>query len=88
VKLLDEIHAAFADYHVAMPLVIAEDDTVAVRMVLTGTHTAPFKGIPAHGKHVRWEILAIMKFKDGLIYEQESFRDWLELMSQLQWPRR
>jgi len=71
-----------------MPLIIAEDDTVAVRIVLTGSHTAPFKRIPAHGKHVRWAILAIMKFKDGLIYEQESFRDWLELMSQLQWPRR
>jgi predicted ester cyclase len=71
-----------------MPLVISEGETVAVRMVLTGTHTAPFKGIPAHGKHVRWEILVIMKIKDRLIYEQESFRDWFELMSQLQWPIR
>ena len=71
-----------------MPLVISEGETVAVRMVLTGTHTAPFKGILAHGKHVRWEILVIMKIKDRLIYEQESFRDWFELMSQLQWPIR
>jgi len=66
VKLLEEIHAAFTDYHVAMPLVISEGETVAVRMVLTGTHTAPFKGILAHGKHVRWEILVIMRLKMAL----------------------
>jgi len=28
------------------------------------------------------------EIKDGLIFEQESFREWLELMSQLQWPVR
>ena len=88
VELLNEIHQAFKDYHVAMPLIISEGENVAVKMVITGTHTGIFKGIPPHLKSVRWDILAVMKIRDGLIYEQESFRDWLELMSQLQWPRR
>ena len=88
VELLTEIHQAFKDYHVAMPLIISEGENVAVKMVITGTHTGTFKGIPPHSKSVRWDILAVMKIRDGLICEQESFRDWLELMSQLQWPRR
>src|SRR5437016_3394108 len=88
VELLTEIHQAFKDYHVAMPLIISEGENVAVKMVITGTHTGTFKGIPPHSKSVHWEILAVMRIRDGLIYEQESFRDWLELMSQLQWPRR
>jgi predicted ester cyclase len=84
---LKDIHIAFEDYHVAMPLVISEDDTVAVRMVMTGTHTGIFKGIPPNGRHVQWEIMVVMRIKDGLIWEQESFRDWAELINQLQWPR-
>jgi len=88
VQLLNEIHQAFKDYHVAMPLIISEGENVAVKMVITGTHTGTFKGIPPHLKSAHWEILAVMRIRDGLIYEQESFRDWLELMSQLQWPRR
>ena len=86
VQLLTEIRQAFKDYHVAMPLIISEGDAVAVHMVVTGTHTAPFKGIPAHNKTVHWEILGIMKIRDGVICEQETFRDWFELMAQLQWP--
>ena len=82
---MGEIYGAFSDYNIAMPLIIMEDDDAAVRMVVTGTHTAPFKGIPPHRKHVKWELLAHMKFRDGLIYEQETFRDWMELMHQLQW---
>ena len=40
-----------------------------------------------------WETCKMGDFgdyeiKDGLIFEQESFREWLELMSQLQWPVR
>jgi len=88
VNLMGEIHRAFSDYHFAMPLIIVEDDDAAVRMIVTGTHTAPFQGIPPHGKHVKWELLAHMKFRDGLIYEQETFRDWMELMHQLQWACR
>jgi len=71
-----------------MPKIIMEDDDAAVRMIMTGTHTAPFQGIPAYNKHVKWEVIAHMKFRDGLIYEQETFRDWMELMHQLQWPCR
>jgi len=86
VIMMDEIHDAFSDYCLEMPLIIMEDDDAAVRMVMTGTHTAPFQGISPTGRKVRWEVLAHIKFKDGLIEEQETFRDWMELMSQLQWP--
>jgi len=71
-----------------MPLIITEGEDVAVRMVVTGTHTGPFQGIHPNGRSVIWELLAHMKIKDGLIQEQETFRDWAELMSQLQWPLR
>jgi predicted ester cyclase len=83
---LGEIHDAFADYRVEMPLIIIEGDDAAVRMVVTGTHTGEFNGIAPTGKAVRWELLAHFVFKDGLVEQQETFRDWMELMSQLQWP--
>ena len=88
VKLLGEIHSAFNDYHIAMPMIISENEDVAVRMVVTGTHTGTFQGIHPNGKSIHWEMLAYMKIRDGLIQEQETFRDWAELMSQLQWPAR
>ena len=87
-ELLGKIHAAFSDYHVAIPLIIVEGNDAAVRMIVTGTHTGTFEGIPPNGRSVYWEILAHMRFKDGLLCEQETFRDWMELMHQLQWPLR
>lgn len=69
-----------------MPLIICEGDDAAVRMIVSGTHTGEFQGIQPNRRSVHWEILAHMKFRDGLICEQETFRDWMELMSQLQWP--
>jgi predicted ester cyclase len=85
VHFLGELHEAFADYRVEMPLIILEGDA-AVRMVVIGTHTGELDGIAPKEKEVRWELLAHLVFKDGLVEEQETFRDWMELMSQLQWP--
>lgn len=63
--------------------VIAEDNTVVVRFTLRGRQSADFMGIPATGKPIEVQAIAIMRFHDGKVTQLTAQFDQLGMMQQL-----
>ena len=57
--------------------IIAERDIVAVRAAVDGTHKGDLLGIPASGKHVRWDAVDVYRVADGKIAEEWAADDLL-----------
>src|SRR5439155_4237595 len=63
---------------------IASDDLVALRLVVTATHTGNLLGVPASGRPVRWDAVDIYQVTDdGRISEQWAFEDLAAILSQV-----
>ena len=55
IGLFQGVFSAIPDLHVAEQEVAAQGDTVVIRVVVEGTHKGNLLGIPATGKHLRWD---------------------------------
>src|SRR5262245_27701235 len=55
------------DWHTEIQDLVAEDDKVVARIVMTGTHTGEFFGIPATGKRVEFTGVYIVRIANGKI---------------------
>lgn len=78
-----EVGAAFPDIHFRLDDLIAEEDRVAIRFTISGTHSGPFAGIPATGKRVSIQGMIMHRLQDGKIVEDWAVRDTLGLLQQL-----
>lgn len=78
---------AFPDFHVTIDDILIEGDTFARRYVWTGTNTGPLQlpeeEIPATGKKVRVEGMAITRMKDGKVVEEYDLGDSVGMFQQL-----
>ena len=64
--------------------VIASDDLVAVRLIVTATHKGDLLGIPATGRRVQWNAIDIYRVTDdGKISEEWAADDMAAFGSQL-----
>jgi steroid delta-isomerase-like uncharacterized protein len=64
--------------------VIASDDLVAIRLVVSATHTGNMLGVPATGRPVQWDAVDIYRVTDdGKISEQWAFEDLAAILSQV-----
>lgn len=77
------LREAFPGMHVQVEDIIAEDDKVVGRFVVSGTNTGPFMGMPATGKTFTYDEIAIVRFKDGKIVEHWAEMDSMGMMQQL-----
>lgn len=79
------LRAAMPDLRHTVEDVIAEGDRVAVRVVMTGTHTGdPLFGVPASGRSVNVEQYHILQFDDrGLAVQHWGHVGADELMRQV-----
>lgn len=75
--------AAFPDIQVSLEDILGEDDQVATRITMRGTHQGPFAGIPATGKAVLMKANHIFRLEQGRIIQRHGQMDRLELMTQL-----
>ena len=64
--------AGFPDFNMKVEDVFGEDDKVAVRWQMTGTHNADLFGIPPSGKKVTIPGTSIVRLENGKIAE-----DWV-----------
>lgn len=62
---------------------VAENDTVAVRFYLEGTHAGEFMGRPATGRSFRQMKVAFFKFRDGKIASSHILSDTYGLLRQI-----
>jgi steroid delta-isomerase-like uncharacterized protein len=74
---------AFPDLHIATEDLIAEDDKVVARQVVTGTHRAEYLGLAPTGRSVTYDEIFILRFEDGRVAETWGVVDVLAQMRQL-----
>lgn len=77
------MRSAFPDLHYEIKDLIATEDKVVMRVVMTGTHRGDLFGLPATGKKVSVEQINIEHLRDGRIVEHWRVTDELTLMRQL-----
>ncbi len=64
--IITMFRASFPDLRMSVEDLVAEDDRVAARVILTGTHTgAPFFGISASGNRVSVEQFHLVQCNDA-----------------------
>ena len=77
------LRSAFPDLHFTIEELVAEGDTVAARVTLSGTHLGPFMGMAPTGRSVRQAQMHFVRFRDGKGIEHRAVRDDLGMMQQL-----
>ncbi|MFN8011689.1 MAG: ester cyclase [Holophagaceae bacterium] len=77
------LHAAFPDLRVTIEDQVVEPDGVATRKTFRGTHLGPFLGVPATGRAVVFEVIDILRFREGRISDHWVVVDRLDLLGQL-----
>jgi steroid delta-isomerase-like uncharacterized protein len=75
--------SGFPDIHLDIEQLIAQDDHVAARLTVRGTHQGPFMGVPATGRKVTVEVADVYRLADGKIAEQWVMMNAMGLMQQL-----
>lgn len=74
---------AFPDLTVTPEEILAEDDRVAMRYTVTGTHEGEFNGIKPTGNEFAVSEMKLYRVKDGKIAEVWAAADQLGLLTQL-----
>lgn len=74
---------AFPDMEFALEETIADDDGVACRFVLTGTHESEYEGIPPTGERVELPASGTFRIEDDGIAKGWIHYDRLGLLDQL-----
>jgi steroid delta-isomerase-like uncharacterized protein len=78
-----EWRGAFPNLAVRVERVVAEGALVAVQWIARGTNTGVGNGLPATGRSIEAGGITIFRMKDGLIAEEWSSIDMLQLLRQL-----
>ena len=74
---------AMLDLRVVVEDMIAEDDKVAVRYTLEGTHEGELFGVPPTGQRLSIKSITVERVSDGKIQEHWRVTDSLDMMQQL-----
>lgn len=74
---------AFPDLRMETLDLVAEDDRVAGRFRLTGTHRGPWRGVEPTGVEVELALLMFFRFEDGQVTEMWEVDDQLGFRQQL-----
>ncbi|MFM0313547.1 ester cyclase [Paraburkholderia nemoris] len=82
-KILGMMCSGFPDIQWTLEEMIAENDTVAARFIMRGTHQATFFGVPASGKKIQVQAVNFYRFSNGKIVEERGQPDLLALLQQI-----
>jgi len=85
-NLTRNILIPLADLQMTVEDMIEGRDAVVVRLHAEGTHVSEFLGIPATGRRVSWEAVAIVKVKDGRVVENYTMLNLWGIYQQLTAP--
>jgi predicted ester cyclase len=81
--LLESFIGALPDPHAAEQDIIAENDLVVVRLIVTATVKGSLLGAPADGKPVHWDAVDIYRVTDRKISEEWADDDVAAIMAQI-----
>lgn len=77
------LRAAFPDFKFIIKDQISEEDRIATRWLIQGTHEGEFQGIAATGKSMTMTGITIFRIVNGKITDGWTNEDVLGLMQQL-----
>ena len=77
------MRGGFPDIRWTLEETIAEDDNVAARFTMRGTHKGTFYGVPPTGKKIEVKAMNIYRFSNGKILEEHGQSDLLGLLQQI-----
>jgi predicted ester cyclase len=77
------IRAAFPDLRTTIEHQVAEDDTVATRATLRGTHLGPFMGVAPTNQTLTWSVLLMDQIVNGKIVLHYANADWIGVLVKL-----
>jgi steroid delta-isomerase-like uncharacterized protein len=77
------LRTAFPDMDVRLTQLVAEDDMVAIRLVVSGTHLGEFQGLPPTGREIQMNGAAFFRLAGGKIVEGWSFANLFALIQEL-----
>jgi steroid delta-isomerase-like uncharacterized protein len=75
--------SAMPDLRVVIEDMIAEEDKVAVRYTLEGTHEGELFGVPPTGQRLSIKSISVERVSEGKIREHWRITDSLDMMQQL-----
>lgn len=78
-RYVEQVHAAFPDWHNRVDELIAEGEKVVARITWHGTHSGDLFGVAPTGSHVTYVGAAIFRLRDGKIQEGWVVGDTQEL---------
>ena len=81
--VVDSLHHAFSDFHLAIDDVAVAGDTAWLRMTATGTNDGPFMGHPPTGRPIRIQVFDAIRVEDGRMVEHWGVPDRLGALLQL-----
>ena len=82
-QIVRMLRTAFPDLHFTIEELVADQDTVAGRVTMSGTHLGLFQGIPPTGRSFQQAHMHFVRFRDGKAIEHRAVRDGLGMMRQL-----
>ena len=81
--LLKSFIGALPDLTAAEQDIVAENDLVVVRLLVSATVKGTLLGVPADGKSVQWNAVDIYRVTDGKISEEWAADDIAAIMTQI-----
>ncbi|MFD5752518.1 ester cyclase [Streptomyces sp. NPDC127033] len=82
-KYYTGLHQSFSDLRFEVHEnvgVLVENDLIALRTVVTGTHTGDYAGVPATGKPIQTSVSHIFRFRDDRLVEHWQVMDTYRIL--------
>ena len=81
--IIGMMRSGFPDVQWTLDETIAEDDKLAARFTMRGTHQGSFFGVPPSGKKIEVKTMNFYRFSNGQIVEEFGQPDLFGLMQQI-----
>jgi steroid delta-isomerase-like uncharacterized protein len=82
-QIARDFRTAFPDLQIQIDLVFGDEEYIAARWTMTGTHTAQWGDIQPTNKKASFSGVNLFRFENGKVAEIWNHRDDLGLMQQL-----
>ena len=81
--IIGMMRSGFPDIQWTLEEMVAENDKVATRFIMKGTHRGLFFGVPPTGKPIKVQAMNFYRFSNGQITEEHGQPDLCGLLQQI-----
>ena len=81
--IIGMMRSGFPDIQWSLEDKVVEENKVAARFIMTGTHNGTFFGVPPTGKTIKVQAINFYLFSNGQIVEEYGQPDMLGLLQQI-----